>query len=92
MDGVRHEVTPEIQKTEAQWKADLDPERYHILREAGTEAPFTGPLLSVKDDGTYLCGACGTRSSGRTRSSIRTAGGRALRNPRNRKTCAFSTT
>jgi peptide-methionine (R)-S-oxide reductase len=53
------DATPEIQKTEEQWRAELGPERYHILREAGTEAPFTGSLLSVRDDGTYVCGACG---------------------------------
>jgi peptide-methionine (R)-S-oxide reductase len=52
-------ATPDIQKTEEQWRTDLGPERYHILREAGTEAPFTGSLLGVRDDGTYVCGACG---------------------------------
>jgi peptide-methionine (R)-S-oxide reductase len=56
---MRHDVTPEVQKTEDQWKAELGPERYHILREAGTEAPFTGSLLNLRDDGTYVCGACG---------------------------------
>ncbi|MGB8965597.1 MAG: peptide-methionine (R)-S-oxide reductase MsrB [Candidatus Cybelea sp.] len=56
---MKHDVTPEIQKTEQEWRAELDPERYHILREAGTEAPFSGTLLRVEDDGTYVCGACG---------------------------------
>ncbi len=56
---MRHDITPEIQKTEEQWKTELGPERYHILREAGTEAPFTGSLLNLRDDGTYVCGACG---------------------------------
>jgi peptide-methionine (R)-S-oxide reductase len=56
---MHHDVTPEIQKTEEQWKSELGPERYHILREAGTEAPFTGSLLNLRDDGTYVCGACG---------------------------------
>lgn len=50
---------PEIRKTEEEWREQLGPERYHILRRAGTEAPFTGSLLNVRDDGTYVCGACG---------------------------------
>ncbi len=56
---MQHDTSPEIEKTEAQWLAELGPERYHILREAGTERPFTGDLLEVRDDGTYACGACG---------------------------------
>lgn len=53
------EMQPEIEKTEDEWRAELGPERYHILREAGTERPFTGSLLNVDDEGTYTCGACG---------------------------------
>lgn len=49
----------EVEKTPEEWLKDLGPERYRILREAGTEAPFTGSLLDVRDDGTYACGACG---------------------------------
>ena len=45
---MKHDVVPEIQKTEEEWKAQLGPERYHILREAGTEAPFSGSLLASK--------------------------------------------
>jgi peptide-methionine (R)-S-oxide reductase len=56
---MRHDVDPQVAKTEAEWLAELGPERYHILREAGTERPFTGSLLNVTEDGTYLCGACG---------------------------------
>lgn len=48
-----------VTKTEQQWREQLGPERYHILREAGTEAPFSGSLLGVTDDGDYVCGACG---------------------------------
>jgi len=51
--------TPEVQKTEEEWRTELGPERYHILREAGTERPFTGPLLNVDEEGMYTCGACG---------------------------------
>jgi peptide-methionine (R)-S-oxide reductase len=50
---------PEVTKTDAQWRAELGPERYAILREAATERPFTGSLLNLRDDGTYVCGGCG---------------------------------
>jgi peptide-methionine (R)-S-oxide reductase len=56
---MKHDITPEIVKSEEEWKRELGPERYHILREAGTERPGTGSLLGLKDDGTYVCGACG---------------------------------
>ncbi|HEV3091184.1 MAG TPA: peptide-methionine (R)-S-oxide reductase MsrB [Candidatus Cybelea sp.] len=61
---MKHDSTPDIQKTEEQWRSELGAQRYHVLREAGTEAPFTGSLLDVKDDGTYVCGACGQRLFG----------------------------
>ena len=48
-----------VQKTEEQWRHELDPERYHVLREAGTEPPFTGAYTHSKEDGIYRCGACG---------------------------------
>jgi peptide-methionine (R)-S-oxide reductase len=56
---MRHDVVPEISKTEDEWKAELGPERYHILRQAGTERPFTGSLLDERGEGTFVCGACG---------------------------------
>jgi peptide-methionine (R)-S-oxide reductase len=45
--------------TEAEWRSRLTPEQYRILRESGTEAPFTGDLLNNKEKGMYLCAACG---------------------------------
>ncbi len=56
---MKNEPTPEIVKSDPEWRAQLGPERYAILRQAGTERPFTGSLLDVHDDGTYVCGACG---------------------------------
>ena len=49
----------DVTKTEAEWLEELGPERYAILRQAGTEAPFTGSLLHVSAAGFYSCGACG---------------------------------
>ena len=48
-----------IVKSEQEWREELGPERYHVLREAGTERPFTGALLKNKEQGTYTCAACG---------------------------------
>ncbi len=49
----------EITKSDSEWRASLDPERYAILREAGTEAPFSGSLLNVDGQGVFSCGGCG---------------------------------
>lgn len=48
-----------IHKTEEEWKQDLSPEEYRILREAGTEYPFTGKFNDHKEKGTYSCKGCG---------------------------------
>ena len=52
-------MTTKIQKTEEEWKKELTPEQYHILREKGTERAFTGEYAHTKDSGTYKCAACG---------------------------------
>lgn len=48
-----------IEKSEEQWKAELGPEKYRILRQKGTEYPHTGQYNLHFEDGTYCCGACG---------------------------------
>ncbi|RTL50817.1 MAG: peptide-methionine (R)-S-oxide reductase [Bradyrhizobiaceae bacterium] len=48
----------EIEKTPEEWKKQLTPEQYYILREAGTERPFTSPLNHEKRKGTFACAGC----------------------------------
>lgn len=49
----------EVSRTEDEWRATLSPEEYAVLRQAGTERPWTGELLDEKRLGTYSCRACG---------------------------------
>ena len=53
-----------IEKAEEQWRAELDPEQYRILRQAGTEPAFTGKYYLNKETGIYHCGACGAELFG----------------------------
>jgi len=49
-----------IKKSDNQWRAILTPHQYHILREKGTEPPFTGKFYNYSEKGVYKCIACGT--------------------------------
>ena len=48
-----------VARTEEEWKKSLTPEQYHVLREKGTERPFTGKYWDTKTPGVYKCSACG---------------------------------
>ena len=48
-----------MRKSDSEWRDQLTADQYRVLRQAGTEAPFTGELLNVKDKGEFLCAGCG---------------------------------
>lgn len=50
-----------LPKSEAEWKTKLSEEEYYILRQKGTERPYTGKFLMHKEDGFYTCRGCGAR-------------------------------
>ena len=50
-----------IAKTDSEWQAELTPEQYRVLRQKGTERPFSGQYDSTFDPGSYRCAACGTK-------------------------------
>ncbi|MDB5113966.1 MAG: msrB [Chloroflexi bacterium] len=49
----------EVQRTEQEWREELSPAEYDVLRRKGTERPFTGEYVNCHDDGIYRCRACG---------------------------------
>lgn len=59
LTGVEVGRVEKIKKSEDEWKKELTPEQYHILREKGTERAFTGEYAHTKTPGVYRCAACG---------------------------------
>jgi peptide-methionine (R)-S-oxide reductase len=52
-------MTTKVTKSDAEWREELSPEQYDVLRQKGTERPFTGVYHDCKDPGVYRCAACG---------------------------------
>lgn len=52
-------MTEKLVKTDTEWREQLTPEQYAVLRQHGTERPFTGEYVNTKTPGVYLCAACG---------------------------------
>ena len=52
-------MSEQMTKTDEEWRKELTPEQYEVLRKKGTEPPFTGKYTYSKEDGIYRCGACG---------------------------------
>ncbi len=53
-------MTTKINRSEEEWRSVLTPEQYEVLRMKGTDPPFSGELLAVKDEGVFRCAGCNT--------------------------------
>ena len=52
-------MSEKVVKSDEQWRSELSPEEYRVLRDAGTEAPFIGEYTDTETNGIYACRACG---------------------------------
>ncbi len=59
MSNLSNDTTNKVVKTEEEWKQVLSPEQYRVIREKGTEAPFSGKFYLHNEKGVYVCAACG---------------------------------
>ena len=59
LDAMDTETPAKVVKSDAEWREQLTPAEYHVLREAGTERQFVGENTDTKTEGVYACRACG---------------------------------
>lgn len=78
------QVPGKVEKSDSEWRKELTPMQYAVLREKATERPFSGEYEYTKTPGTYVCAGCGQTLSNPMRNSIPAAAGRAslARHPR----------
>ena len=81
-----------ITKSDSEWRKELTPMQYAVLREKATEKPFSGEYEHERRAGTYVCAGCGQTLLNPTPSSIRGAAGRASPRPRSKVMLMRSTT
>ncbi len=58
-DKMTDKTTDKIRKTDQEWRQELTPQQYSVLRQQATERPFTGEYVHNKESGVYTCAACG---------------------------------
>jgi peptide-methionine (R)-S-oxide reductase len=58
--AARPAAATEVSKSEEQWRSELSPQQYNVLRKGRTELPFTGQYVHAKQDGSYCCAGCGS--------------------------------
>ena len=81
----------QIPKSEQEWKKKLTPEKYNVLREKGTEMPFTGKLLHNKGKGMYVCAGCGAELFSSDTKFDSGTGWPSFDKPKNRKNVELKT-